>query len=124
MKTIDPTNINGDGNFHRRMQYKASNGTFITVTGTITGCGLCQISGIIYLHHLNKEEFLAWLKDTFVIKQGCGSFICTLGQDYYLNSFEYEKYVLDFGFKLLSEYPNLRQCNHGTYKQRLYLLTL
>lgn len=102
------------GNFNKKQTLTIVDSD-LTLCGTITGCGLMQLKGIIY-YKGNKEQFLAGLKPIKDIN--VGAIICTLGQAHYTK----EKMVLDLGFELLSEYHNYV---HGKdYMQRMYILKL
>ena len=102
------------GTWHHTRHYD-----YITVTGTITGCGLAQMYGVVNLCNMSKKSALKLLEaiKSDYRRDGAGGIVATLGAGYY----NYEKQLLDFGFVMLKEYENYR---HGSgYKQRLYILT-
>lgn len=98
------------------------NGKMIKLAGTITGCGLLQIHGILeLLGTTTKTEFIEGL--CTMIKSSdktfdAGSIIATLGEIYYNK----EHLLLEYGFVKISEYINFRHGN--SYMQRLYILNL
>lgn len=97
--------------------HPASTFKYVEVAGTITGCGLAQLSGVATL----TEEVLDEIKEQYQA-DGVGAIICTLGQAYY----DEEPKLLKLGFELLKEYHNYRHedMDGETYLQRLYILTL
>ncbi len=87
----------------------------LRISGAITGCGLGQLHGVIYLD--NDASINEFKKAVAEFKRnGVGAFICTLGQSHYRR----EQSLLDLGFERISEYHNYRHGN--TYMQRLYIL--
>lgn len=95
----------------------------LTVTGTITGCGLAQMSGVTSLNHnsnrnITKENFIK--KFNKIKQDGAGGIICTLGDGHLHN----ESRLLELGFEKLSKYANYRHGKSGFYKQTLYILKL
>lgn len=113
------TEYDGNGSWHSRLVIDLPGGYKLTVVGTITGCGLAQVHGIIYLPTtLTKEELVKSLKP--IKDNGAGAVLATLGQNYY----HLEPRLLELGFVRISEYANYRHGSDGNYKQRLYILTL
>lgn len=93
-------------NWHGSMEYGS-----LSVTGLTTGCGLCQLYGVI--NYGTPESFIAdfkrLLEQAIVSIPGsgnsdnsCTAFIATLGN----TSYHYEKNLLKAGFKRIAEYKN------------------
>jgi len=103
------------GHWHGYKEFNLGAYSKLRISGAITGCGLGQLHGVIYL---DNEAFINEFKKAVADfkRDGVGAFICTLGQSHYHR----EQSLLDLGFERISEYHNYR---HGqAYMQRLYIL--
>jgi hypothetical protein len=99
------------GSWHQERDYG-----YLKVCGTITGCGLAQMRGVVFEDEESLKKKLVKIKQDY-FKDGAGGIICTLGSTYYKG---HEEKLINCGFEKLSEYTNHRHANGDT--QRLYIL--
>lgn len=88
---------------------------YLTVSGMITGCGIAQLYGVTLLDESAIRIELEKVKKDF---NQAGMIVCTLGH-YFKH---HEQKILNCGFELLAEYPNI---HHGNGEiQKLYGLKI
>lgn len=108
------------GSWHPNIQLGILN-----LYGMVTGCGIMQCRGVMYITKDNFEKTKKDLNDYIekfkTSNIGVGMILCTLGETYYKFP-DKEQFVLDLGFKQLSEYRNYRHSDG--YRQRLYGLEI
>ena len=87
-----------------------------------TGCGILQIQGVAYFAEKEYKTFKS-LMDTIVqeTKEEASSFICTLGSQYFKSKPHLHNFIINYGFKEISEYKNSKH-RSGIDTQRLYQL--
>lgn len=101
-------------------RYGSSVYTPLVVCGMITGCGVAQMYGVIYmLDSPDADRIFKQVRKDFIKGKGAGGIVCTLGHIYRK---KYEPMLFKHGFKLIAEYPNLHHNRNGTEIQAMYML--
>lgn len=126
---MDKLKLISVGSWHGNFKFD----NFIEINEIPTGCGINYIKGISNLHIKNCDELLEALKiiaDDILLNEKykypskilrpCGTFICTLGNNYQKN---YEPYLLRIGFKEIADYQNKAHPRTND-TQKLYILHL
>lgn len=109
-----------DGVWHEGVNISINN-VLLQIRGMIVGCGIAQMAGNYYLCEdadITKEMLLEKLQP--LKEDGIGAIIAVFGEDHS----DLHQRMLDLGFESLKTYNNYRHCEHGTYKQTLYIITL
>lgn len=86
----------------------------LTFTTNPSGCGSLILSGNINLNMIEKERFEELCK--IIAKQDAGTLFAVLSSD--LRHHPEHQTMLDYGFIVTAEYPNIR---HNNEIQRLYM---
>jgi len=109
-----------DGVWHEGVNISINN-VLLQIRGMIVGCGIAQMAGNYHLCEddtITKEMLLEKLQP--LKEDGIGAIIAVFGEDHS----DLHQRMLDLGFESLKTYNNYRHCEHGTYKQTLYIITL
>ena len=109
-----------DGVWHEGVNISINN-VLLQIRGMIVGCGIAQMAGNIDLCEdtdITKEMLLENLQP--LKEDGVGAIVAVFGEDHS----DLHQRMLDLGFESLKTYNNYRHCEHGTYKQTLYIITL
>lgn len=111
-----------EGLYHGRIQVG-----HLTAIGLISGCGIMQLTGNMYLCNVNFEaesinfENLKAKISKKELSNPCRTLIATFGNTFY--SKECYPLFLKLGFKLLIEYQNAAHPYSPKDTQRLFILT-
>lgn len=110
--------------WHEHASFKDASGQIhgeLIISDCAGGCGMQQLYGWSGVSSTELANALV-KKAIETLEKGVGLVICQVGQPYYNGAIA--KALESNGFVILSELPNYRHCAKGTYKQRLYGLTI